>query len=57
MIPALVHRLTGGAGQADQPADLRRMAEALHGHVPGIAVEAYFAGREPDGRVGFVRVT
>ena len=30
------------------------MAAALHGYVPGIAVEA---SREPDGRVGFVRVT
>jgi hypothetical protein len=57
MIPALVHRLAGGADQADQPADLRRMAEALHRYVSGIALEAYFAGKEPDGRVGFVRVT
>ena len=57
MIPALVHRLTGGADQADQPADLRRMAAALYGHLPALAVEAYFARKEPDGHVGFARVT
>jgi len=56
MLPALVHRLTAGPGEADQPADLRRMAAALHGHLPGIGVEAYFARKEPDGRVGFARV-
>jgi hypothetical protein len=69
MVPALVHRLlgagggsgAGGAGgaaggDAEQAADLRRMAAALHAHLPGLAIEAYLARREPDGRVGFVRV-
>jgi hypothetical protein len=56
MLPALVHRLAG-VGGADAPAtDLRRMVEALREHLPGLAVEGYFARKEPDDRVGFVRV-
>jgi hypothetical protein len=58
MLPALVHRLTGRAPGADPPiADLRRMMEALREHLPGLAVEGYYAHKEPDNRVGFVRAS
>ncbi len=59
MIPALVHRLAGsasGTAREAQAGDVRRMAAALHEHLPGLAVEAYVAERESDGTVGFVRV-
>jgi hypothetical protein len=59
MLPALLHRLTGeppGAGGPDrQLADLRRMAAALHDLLPAVALEAYVAAKEPDGRIGFTR--
>jgi hypothetical protein len=61
MIPALLHRLTGegSESQSTQPrqlADLRRMRDALHELVPAVSVEAYFAAKEADGRVGFTLV-
>lgn len=58
MLPALVHRLTGRGPDPDAPvADLRRMMDALREHLPGLAVEGYYAGKEPDNRVAFVRVS
>jgi hypothetical protein len=58
MLPALVHRLTGRADGPEAPvAELRRMMDALRDHLPGLAVEGYHAQREPDNRVGFVRVS
>ncbi|HEV8307730.1 MAG TPA: hypothetical protein VGW35_08675 [Methylomirabilota bacterium] len=61
MIPALLHRLAAGPAGPDSGKDrqlegLRQMARALHELLPSLAVEAYFAGKEPDGRVGFLRV-
>jgi len=32
------------------------MARSLHELVPSIAVEAYYARRETDGRVGFLKM-
>ena len=60
MIPAFLHRLAAGApGTASasdrQLAELRTMAQALHALLPSIAIEAYVAGKEPDGSVGFRR--
>jgi hypothetical protein len=31
------------------------MATALHDLLPAVALEAYFAAKEPDGRIGFTR--
>jgi hypothetical protein len=61
MIPALLHRLHGepagaGDGHARQVGELTRMAAALHDLLPSVGLEAYFAGKEPDGRVAFTRV-
>ena len=57
MLPALVHRLAGRDAGPEAPlADLRRMMDALRDHLPGLAVEGYHARKEPDNRVGFVRV-
>jgi hypothetical protein len=60
MVPALLHRLAGAPGSSSpreaQAGELRRMAVALHEHLPPIGVEAYFAEKEADGRVGFVRI-
>lgn len=60
MIPALVHRLVGPGGavapREAQVGELSRMARAVHERVPPITVEAYFARKETDGNVGFVRV-
>jgi hypothetical protein len=58
MLPALVHRLAGrGPGSEAPIADLRRMMDTLREHLPGLAVEGYYAHKEPDDRVGFVRVS
>lgn len=61
MFPALLHRLAAGASGADSPrerrlGDLRRMTRALHELLPPLAVEAYFAEKQADGKVGVVRV-
>jgi hypothetical protein len=64
MLPAMLHRFTGepaggsgGAGGREREvADVRRMAVALHDLLPSVGLEAYFAAREADGRIGFSRV-
>lgn len=59
LIPAFLHKLGRGASRSAQEEDiedLRRMARSLHELVPSIAVEAYYARRETDGRVGFLQM-
>lgn len=61
MIPALLHRLgAGGAGSTSarehQLDALRTMAQSVHELLPPVAVEAYFAGKDPSGAVEFLRV-
>ena len=64
MLPLLLNRVVGssvGSGSVSAPEhridDLAGMARSVESLLPGIAVEAYFAQRETDGAVGFVKVT
>ena len=56
MLPALLHRIHGQSGREAQVHELEQMVAAAREALPGIAVEAYFARKEPSGALAFVHV-
>jgi len=64
MVPAFLQKFGIGSAAASTPSsvkekqmeDLKNMAQSVHELVPPIAIDAYYAEKETDGTIGFVKV-